>query len=447
MPETPVSPAPQEQAALAPGWIRQDGGPGAEQVHALAPDGQGGFVVAGLFGPEPFLQGTGLALARHRPDGTRMWSRQVTTTADLRALGAAVLASGDVLVVGSYADSPDLGAGPLPPVPNSGSGLFLARFSPDGRTLWTRGFIGTLELPGGRRGYASVIPTAMTASAQGDLRVVGHFHGTVDFGGGPRFAGEPSLSDDASCPGGFAVSFSAEGQHQWSRAFPALPTGTWAQVRTAATDVTGHLLVGGRVSRGTDLGDGAVEDAGAFIARYHGSTGALMWKRLFPGTDGEVVALEGLRTRDVAFNANLGGAFTFGGQAHEAEEPGLLRGYTGSLRLVGTDRWLRDLGHVTLRGLVEGTHGARTLTGRGTDDTSAWGDTRFVARYSETGTALGAHVFEHPPQNIFPAEFLLAAQPSDRVVVGATLGAPFTHGDGLYLPQGASDLLFFQLGP
>ena len=435
------------QTVSGTGWTRQEGGPGPEQLHALAADGRGGFVAAGLFGEAPFPNGTGLALSRHAADGSPVWTRQVTTTEDVRALAIEVMPRGDILVVGHYADNPDLGTGPLTPVPNSGSGLFLARFSPTGKTLWSHGFIAIHELPGGGHWYGSVIPTAMTADAHGRLLVVGHFYGTVDFGGGPLFAGEASLSDDESSPGGFAVCFSAEGQHLWSRAFEALPSKTWARVRTVTVDAMGHLLVGGRVSQGTDLGDGPVESSGAFIARYHGNSGALLWKRLFPGTSGEVIALEGLSTTDVAFNAHLGGPFTFGGQLHAEGTTSAPHGYTGSLRLTGTDRWIRTLGHVTLGGLVEGRGGARILTGQGVDGTSAWGDTRFVARYSETGTPQSSHVFARSAEGILPPAFLLAPQSGNTVVAGMTLGAPVQHEGTVYTPQGASDLLFFPLRP
>ncbi|QRK08455.1 DNRLRE domain-containing protein [Archangium violaceum] len=443
------------------GWTRHYGGLGPERLHALASDAQGGFVAAGHFGNAPFPNGTGFALARYTADGTPSWTRQVTT-GDVQVRALTMTPLGNILVVGSYSGSPDLGTGPLPAVPPVDEytllrALFVAKFSPTGQTEWAHGFVATSVRPSeDSLIYWPVTPEAVATDANGSLIVAGGFHGEVDFGGGPLFAGTRSISSSPAA-GGFLAKFSWDGQHLWSKAFEAgsLP----ARARAVSTDGGGNVFVGGSVSGNADLGDGPVGTAAPFIARYD-AAGTLVWKRLWPGVSGEIVGVQPLGPADVAFIANLRGSFTFGGLPYtggRVDEPHLPSGFFGALSTWGADEWLRPLGSTTVRQLVTGSDGTATFTGHGDEydlgggplgiDTTL-GPTPFVARHTSSGMHLWSRAFDRNMEGIGTWPTLhLAQQPGGSVVVGSDFTTPVMLEERTFTPRGSADLLYFQLTP
>ncbi|HEY0095230.1 MAG TPA: DNRLRE domain-containing protein, partial [Archangium sp.] len=272
------------------GWTRHYGGAGLERLHALATDAQGNLVAAGLFGDAPFPNQKGFALARYTADGTPVWTRQVTAQ-DARVRAITVTPLGNILVVGNYNGSPDLGTGPLPAASSSSysPGLFVAKFSPTGQAEWAHGFSATyVRPPEGELEHWAVVPTSVATDANGSLIVGGGFHGQMDLGGGPLSAGTASVYPEDPFPGGFVAKFSWNGQHLWSRAFEAGGFAMPGWVRAVATDSAGNVLVGGHVNSNANLGDGQTGTRAPFIAKYTPS-GAFVWKRLFTGAYGEVV--------------------------------------------------------------------------------------------------------------------------------------------------------------
>ncbi|ATB31496.1 DUF7594 domain-containing protein [Melittangium boletus] len=444
------------------GWTKRYGGAGSEQLHALATDAQGGFVALGFFGDSPFSTGQGFALARYAADGTPQWTREVTHD-NVRATALTVTPEGNILVVGHYLGTPDLGTGPLPGT----SGFFIAKFAPTGRTVWSHGFNADNGLPEDDFSYTPVYPAAVATDAQGSLVVSGNFYGQMDLGGGLISAGHASIGLTDAYAGGFVAKFDWQGQHVFSRALEAAVATPTAYVRTVATDTAGNVLLGGRASALANLGDGRLGQSTPFIAKY-GPTGAFLGKRVFPGVFGEVVALQGRSTGDVAFNANLGGPFSFGGIAYVGGEPSdevlpeNLSGFTGTLSASGADGWLRpvDTSWGRIGALVTGSDGGITVTGHASATYDLGGgplgppysngpQTAFVAHYSTWGEHRWSRSFDanfRLPGMITP-ELRLALQPGGSVLVGGSfLGA--IQLDGVhYTSSGESDLFYFQLLP
>lgn len=442
-------------------WVRHYGGVGTELLHALATDAQGGFVAAGRFGEAPFPGGTGFALARYTPDGMPLWTRQVTT-GNVRVKAIAVTpVEGNILVVGEYTGSPDLGTGPLTASPER-QALFIAKFSPGGSTTWAHGFVATFERDGELEHWP-VIPEAVATDAQGSLIVVGSLSGRVDFGGGPIFAG--NFSVDALDPeeGGFVAKFTWEGQHVWSRAFEAGIIDAPVRAGTVATDSAGNVLVGGRTNTRTNLGDGPVGVRAPFIAKYAASSGALQWKRLI-GSRGSVVGVQALGTDAVAFTADIGGTFTFGGRTYTAgsDEGGTTEGFVGTMSATGADGWLRQLGFFIPQQLVTGSDGTITLTGYDNEvdlgggplGTNFPGGIRwpFVARYSSAGDHLWSRAFDSnfvdeddDPFRI--PRLYLGSQPGGAVVLGSHFIDSVLVDGTRYTSRGSSDLLYLKLTP
>jgi hypothetical protein len=457
------------------GWTRQYGGAGPERVHALASDATGGFVAAGHFGEAPFPTGTGFALARYGADGTAVWSRQVTT-GDVRVRALTVTPEGNLLVVGSYGGSPDLGAGPLPAAPESFENrffkaFFVAKFSPTGQAVWARGFVASYDYGDGPE-TLPVSVQAVATDGTGSLLVSGGFHGNLDLGGGTLFAGTASIefTGGDAVPGGFLAKFSWNGQHLWSKAFPSAPYLNATTARTVATDAAGNVLVGVDSDVDAYLGTQAPAPY-PFIVKYDPS-GNELWRRVFTGTRGSIVDVAPLGTDGVAFVANLVLTFTFGGATYTGGDPEEPYGsdpsiYLGTLSASGQDRWLRLLSRspftgATVQELVTGDTGTLTLTGYGdmmdlgggflgNERTNGLGKLMpFVARYSASGGHLWSRVFDRNLEGelFWPETRLhLAPQPGGGLVLGSDFESPVLLDGRTHTSRGSADLLYFQLEP
>jgi hypothetical protein len=449
------------------GFARHYGGAGDERLMALGSDSQGGFVAAGRFGNAPFPNETGFALARYDATGSPLWTRRVTTE-NVRPQALTVTPEGNILVVGIYTGSPDLGTGPLPLVPLPWTaGTFIAKFSPSGQPVWSHGFVATyFYVPDQELQYWPVQAEAVTTDAQGSLIVVGNFHGEVDFGGGVLFAGPNSVYSEDAYPGSFIAKFDWQGQHVWSRATQGAPSEPASKTRAVSTDAAGNVYVAGRANNGADLGDGQpLAGSAAYIAKYDGA-GAFQWKRVFQSTSwvyGEVTAVRPLRNGDVAFAANLGGTFTFGGGTYtggapwDQGYPENLSGFTGTLSATGGDKALRDLKGTRLRELVVASDGTYTVSGYGTNVDLGGGvvgpdyriaGSAFVAHY----TAAGAHVWSRSFEEAFTGDYYgprmhLVPIGLAGVLLGGDFARPFQHDGVTYTPRGASDLFYLRLNP
>jgi hypothetical protein len=425
------------------GWARQIGGVGPEQLRALATDSGGGFVAAGLFGDAVFPHGEGFALARYATDGRFLWGR-VLATDDVFVQHLTVTPQGHIFVVGTYDGSPDLGTGPLPPVPDGPDArvgrLFFARFSPEGALLWVR-----------TPNSGNALPAEVATDSAGNLILTGSYRGTpLDLGGGP-------LPANSYTPSGFIAKFSPDGQHLWSRSFTTEREFRNIALTTAAVDPAGNIYIGGMsgvwaVPEGEPLGS-----SGLLIAKYS-PTGSLLWTRLFTGWAPmhRIVSVRPLGSSAVAFTANLGGTFTFGGNTYTVEgpdEPYAWAPFIGTLSAAGEDGWIRPLGRdFFLDQLATGPGGTLTVSGQHSGMLDLGGgplgyerliiSSPFVARYSSSGSHLWSRTFD--PDLSLP---FLGTQPDGSVVLGGTSTGPVELDGRTFTVSGLSDLFYLQLRP
>jgi len=432
------------------GWARQIGGVGEEELDALATDSAGGFVAAGVFGDAVFPEGRGFALARYAADGTFLWGR-VLATDDVDVEHLLVTPQGHIFVAGTYDGSPDLGTGPLPPV--SGLGLFFAKFSPGGELLWLRSFVARHPTEGYTK---AVSPGEMAIDAEGSLILTGSYVGTLDLGGGPL---PPSAEYPFEHPFGFVAKFSSDGRFLWSRGGFTTEEFVWGNVVTsAATDAAGNILIGGHASAESDLGGGPLGASGPFIAKYT-PTGRLLWARLFSGllVGSGVSSVRALDASTVAFTANFGGTFTFGGSSYTGGDltdpiPYYHGGFLGTLSAMGEDGWLRSLGRAMPEQLAVGPGGTLTVSGRSSNSFDLGGGTLgveqlllfppFAARYSSSGSHLWSRTLD--AQLSLP---FLGQQPDGSVVLGGISRGSIELEGRSFTPSGPSDLFFLQLRP
>lgn len=130
---------------------------------------------------------------------------------------------------------------------------------------WSKRFGAAL----GDRAYAVAIDPS------GNVFVTGYFSGTVDFGGGGRIsAGGTDI---------FVAKFSPTGTHMWSRSFGST---TNDQGLAIATNVIGHVFVGGSFTGSVNFGGATLISAGGediFLARYD-PDGGHVWSQSFGST-------------------------------------------------------------------------------------------------------------------------------------------------------------------
>lgn len=443
--------------------VRQHGGGANEQVRTTAAHPQGGAVVVGFTAVGGSFGGTsfgaaGMVLARYGADGTHLWSRLVAQ-GGLEPRAMTITPEGNVLVVGTYHGTPDFGAGPLPLAKR---GMFLAKFAPDGRHVWSRGFKATYmrdeleEWP--------IFPMSVATNAQGSLIVGGSFHGGMDLGGGRLYAGDASTAYDDAEPGGFVARFSWDGKHLWSRAFEGSFGAHDAQVNDVAADAQGNVYVAGDGGRETDLGDGVKGGFNAFLAKYS-PEGALVWKRGFDGqgTLRKVAPLAGGR---VLFLGNFGLTFTFGGRTYEASDDyEVWYPYLGALEATGSDAWIQRENSRRPAHLFALAEGGWMITGEVMGESDLGGGTLgsphlfggydryqllpYAARYR----ADGSHVWSRTFDNAFGTgdyrapRLAPAARPDGTLVLGANVGETVTVDGRDFSPRGNTDVLMLQLAP
>ncbi|MRG96174.1 hypothetical protein GF068_30260 [Polyangium spumosum] len=173
------------------------------------PDGMGEDVVVGVY---------------NGADGTHAWSKLFGGNGDQRYGSVAFAPNGNVLVTGRFSEAIDFGGGAMM-APMGTTSMYVAELAAaDGGHLRSRRF----GITGTTRG------TAIAADDAGNVVVVGHFDGTVDFGGAVVTASGWDV---------FVAKFSPENwTHLWTRQLGGQGNQFgW----NMAIDAKGNAVVGG----------------------------------------------------------------------------------------------------------------------------------------------------------------------------------------------------------
>ncbi len=436
--------------------FRQYGAEGAERVLDTATDRQGGTVVLGRtegsasFGGTNFPTTRDFVLARYDATGAHLWSRSYHAPAagpQVFPKALTVTPEGMLLVVGHYSGAPDFGTGPLPAATTGPLAMFIAKFAPDGRPMWSRGFI-AYQQRFGEPEPSALFAHDVTTDSTGSLIVVGESYGTVDLGGGELPGGRSSTEDT---PGLVLARFRWDGAHLWSTGIE--PGGCLSGVvgTALATDSAGNIVVGGRTCQTAGLGGSGPETP--FVMRYS-PDGVRQWVRHIDGVFGLVNDVAVGAGDAVHFAGNFRGRATFAGQAVSNSNPD--EGYegdpdlmVGTYRADGSEAWVRDLpgapGYATASRLAVDGAGRLAVVGQVPRADLGGGELAagsFLARYSPTGAHLWSRSFPGVPY-----AGSVSVQPSGNVVLGFDFLEPFTLEGRSFTSSGQTDVLLLQFAP
>lgn len=288
-------------------WSDHITGMGLQIPVASAVDANGNALVTGFIEKTAMVGGkqlssvaeTDVFLAKYAPDGSTMWSYRFGGAEEQEARALAVDAIGNTIVVGSFSGSIDFG-GAGGPLSSAGlTDAFIAKIDPNGMVVWRK------QLGDDKAQYA----TGVAVDAAGNAIVVGRFEGTIATAPG-------ILHENTGAMSVFAVKLDPNGDRLWSAPFgDAGAQGAEA----VAVDMQGNALVAGWFEGSIDFGDGPKSIVGgsdAFLAKFDPMGGVVWSKQLGGPGDQRAMAVAADKLGNAVVTGHFMGLIDLGGQAH-----------------------------------------------------------------------------------------------------------------------------------
>nr|WKN39849.1 gliding motility-associated C-terminal domain-containing protein [Tunicatimonas sp. TK19036] len=148
--------------------------------------------------------------------------------------------------------------------------LFVCKLDTDGRYIWKKYAGGDDPLVNGDSGHDIV------ADSAGNSYVVGHFLGKGYFG--------KHYMNSEEGGEGFLAKYNASGNVEWVTNFDGSSS-------TLRLDKNGDLIISGYIGKGSQLGNGEVDETGGMVAKISPS-GKLYWAQVVPNYRGYDVSID-----------------------------------------------------------------------------------------------------------------------------------------------------------
>ncbi|WP_438039133.1 hypothetical protein [Sorangium sp. So ce128] len=244
-------------------WVHRPGDSGSAHGGLVAVGPENDVVVAAD-------SGNRLSLVKLAADGTTRFATDAGNLYQAAKLvvpppigGVAVDSHGDILVAGTYSED-DITGGTSDGV--TGGLVWVAKYSgKDGAPLWSRRVSASQDIGLGSGNLAQ----ALSVDEHGDVLVAGQLARGAAPGGRP-----PSYGTR----GAFLVKLAGEdGAIRWTKAFPALAEEVGSASLSSAPD--GRIALIASFGAPTDLGGGALDEPGIYVATYEPGTGAFVARR------------------------------------------------------------------------------------------------------------------------------------------------------------------------
>ncbi len=233
---------PLECPSLGDGWLKTYGEPFSPQnIADLAVGPDGNIVVVGSFGnvidlgagPMASTGSFDILVAKFTPKGELVWAKRFGDAAPQEAFAVAIDTTGAIYVGGAVAGSVDFGDGIKTSV--GADDAFIAKFDANGNADWSKLF--------GSAASQKVHAIGVTKANQ--VVIAGNFAGTINFGG--------ATFTSAGLEDGFLAKFDETGFHAASRRFGGMGTD---DVRAMAIDDVGQVYLTGTFKSLLEFGPG-----------------------------------------------------------------------------------------------------------------------------------------------------------------------------------------------
>ncbi|HXJ80395.1 MAG TPA: PKD domain-containing protein [Candidatus Methylomirabilis sp.] len=367
------------------------------------------------------------------------WSKRFGSTLNDIGYAVATDKSGNIIVAGSFMGTVDFGGGPLTAV-GGNYNIFVAKYSSTGTNVWSKNFGSTGDND----------PGAVAVDASGNVFVVGHFQGTVDFGAGPFTA----VNTDGSYDVFVAKYAAADGKNLWAKHYGA---GGADAALGAAVDSSGNVVVTGAFRGRTSFGGATfLANPGSFstfVAKYAGADGSHIWSQNFPsvinypniGDNFGYAAAVDSSNNVLVTGYFIGSLDICGGSLLSAGGEDI---YLIKLSSAGTCIWAKRMGgasddnglglavdqsgNVILTGTFQGTvsFGGNSFTSAGLTD-------MFVAKYASDGT----HVWSRSAGSSgFDYGYGVGVDGSGNVVVVGSFNGTVNFGGSPLTSAGGADV-------
>ncbi|HZF47198.1 MAG TPA: hypothetical protein VE093_01035 [Polyangiaceae bacterium] len=285
-------------------WSKRFGDASDQNALSVAADSAGNVIVTGYFnGAVDFgggaLTSAGLGdifLVKLNAAGAHQWSKGYGDGMQQFGVGVAVDPADNILLVGSFSGSVDLGSGPLTSV--GSEDVLVAKLDSAGGYVWASRHGDSDEQNG----------VGVASDSQGNVLVTGHFKGQIAFGMGPL------LSAGAAAEDLYIAKLTAGGAHVWSKDFGDPAAQQFGQA--LAVDGEDNIVLTGYFSGSVQFGAGSVtsNDGRDIFAVKFNPAGGHLWNKRFGGLGnqfGQSVAVDALG--NVVLGGYVSGTVDFGG--------------------------------------------------------------------------------------------------------------------------------------
>jgi hypothetical protein len=367
-----------------------------------------------------------LAVSVQAATPTHQWSQRFGDTSFDSGEAVALDASGNVIAVGYFEGTVNFGGGGL--VSAGSADIVVAKYDANGVHQWSKRFGDTLC----DEGYGVAV------DASGNVIVVGHFEGNVNFGGGNLVS-----SGDYDI---FVAKFDANGVHQWSKRFGnVLRDRGWG----VAVDASSNVVVTGSFRDVVNFGGGNLTSAGAndtYIAKFD-QNGVHQWSQRFGSTvqdEGYEVAVDA--SGNVMITGYFYGTANFGGG--NLVSVGINDIFVAKYNANGLHQWSKRFGDTSFDNgeavasdasgnvLVTG-HFGNTVNFGGGNLVSAGSRDIFVAKYDANGVHQWSQRFGSTSGDF---GYSAVTDASGNVFVSGCFAGTVSFGGGNLVSAGSDDI-------
>ncbi|MBL0329339.1 MAG: hypothetical protein IPP64_07970 [Bacteroidetes bacterium] len=262
-------------------WAVTAGGKGDDHATSCVTDKDGNIYVVGWFESKTLkfrniiltnktVKGSDMYVAKFSPDGICLWANNAGGEGGNGDYSTVSLdQQNNVVVAGIAGKVMDFGNGVK--FTNEKSGIYVAKYSTDGKLLWAKSPVGSGEAQG------------VGTDAKGNVFIGGFFRPTIAFD-------DITLNSNSEESGdAFVAKYSPEGNAIWGRNFG----GTGQEIASCETDASGNVYLGGMFfSKTVNAENFSLTNNGvmnAFVAKYD-NNGKLIWTKSAGGNNGEAPA-------------------------------------------------------------------------------------------------------------------------------------------------------------